>query len=221
MTQNPERSLMLFHGSPVRVETPLFGKGNSRNDYGLGFYCTESKELACEWACPTTENGYVNSYGLQTTGLAFLNLNDPSYTCLHWLAALVKYRRFDATTPLMAEAKEFVLERYSVDLSKFDVVSGYRADDSYFSFARAFLDNRLSLSQLQQALLLGELGKQVVIRSKRAFDALSFIDAELVRGSDWHPRRSARDNQARAQYRNLARDTSESSVYMLDLLRGA
>ena len=43
--------LRLYHGSPIRVKRPLFGVGNPYNDYGLGFYCTESFELACGWVC--------------------------------------------------------------------------------------------------------------------------------------------------------------------------
>ena len=51
--------LRLYHGSPIRVKCPLFGVGNPYNDYGLGFYCTESFELACEWACPKAKDGFV------------------------------------------------------------------------------------------------------------------------------------------------------------------
>ena len=40
---------MLYHGSQRIIKTPVFGEGNPRNDYGLGFYCTESPELAKEW----------------------------------------------------------------------------------------------------------------------------------------------------------------------------
>lgn len=43
--------MKLYHGSEKIVETPQFGAGNPRNDYGLGFYCTQNLELAKEWAC--------------------------------------------------------------------------------------------------------------------------------------------------------------------------
>jgi hypothetical protein len=41
----------LYHGSVGAIKKPEFGKGNQRNDYGLGFYCTEVLDLAKEWAC--------------------------------------------------------------------------------------------------------------------------------------------------------------------------
>ena len=44
--------LTIYHGSQQIVEVPQFGVGKPYNDYGQGFYCTESPELAKEWACP-------------------------------------------------------------------------------------------------------------------------------------------------------------------------
>ena len=38
--------MIIYHGSEKIIEKPVFGKGNLRNDYGKGFYCTESEELA-------------------------------------------------------------------------------------------------------------------------------------------------------------------------------
>ena len=54
--------LILYHGSPKVIEQPRFGFGNPKNDYGLGFYCTESPELAKEWACSVETDGYANKY---------------------------------------------------------------------------------------------------------------------------------------------------------------
>lgn len=214
-------NLTLFHGSRVRVEQPRLGVGNPYSDYGLGFYCTEFRELACEWACPDTFDGYVNEYELNTANLRILDLDTLENASLHWLAVLVTHRQFDATTPLMVQAKCFMRDHYALTLDSFDVVCGYRADDSYFSFARAFLDNRISLRQLEQAMQLGDLGRQIMLCSQVAFDALRFIDATTVEGEVWHARRAARDNRARQAYRTLASSAtlSPDDVFMLDLLR--
>lgn len=223
MNQTLPKTYTLFHGSRTKVEKPSYGKGNPHNDYGLGFYCTESKDLACEWACPDTQDGYVNEYTLDASGLRFLDLDAVEKPCLRWLTILIDNRRFDATTPLMEEAKGYLLERFLIDMHEFDVVTGYRADDSYFSFARAFLDNRLSLNQLERALRLGELGKQVVLKSPKAFEALSFVGAGTVDGAAWHPKRCARDVRAREEYRAMVQATGviKDDLYMIDLLRGA
>ena len=42
--------ITIYHGSEQIVEVPTFGEGKKNNDFGLGFYCTESDYLAKEWA---------------------------------------------------------------------------------------------------------------------------------------------------------------------------
>ena len=44
------QKITLYHGSEQIIESPTFGLGKQNNDFGLGFYCTESEELAKEWA---------------------------------------------------------------------------------------------------------------------------------------------------------------------------
>lgn len=213
--------LTLFHGSRVRVPRPLYGVGSPYNDYGQGFYCTRERDLACEWACPTAQDGYLNEYRLALTGLEVLDLCDPSYGLLNWLAVLVENRRFDITTPLMREARAYLMRHYPVDLDAFDVVTGYRADDSYFSFARAFLDGRISLRQLGLAMNIGELGVQWFLRSPRAFERVSFVGSSTVEGALWGPRRAERDVAARLAYRSLAEEPMRlDDVFVIDLIRG-
>ena len=41
----------LLHGTDHIIEVPDITKGNPKNDYGKGFYCTRLPEMAKEWAC--------------------------------------------------------------------------------------------------------------------------------------------------------------------------
>ena len=81
-----DKTLTLYHGSSLIIERPQFGKGNPFNDYGLGFYCTETLELAKEWACSMEQDGFANRYSFQTDGLSILNLSDGKYNILNWLS---------------------------------------------------------------------------------------------------------------------------------------
>ncbi|MBQ8040804.1 MAG: DUF3990 domain-containing protein, partial [Lachnospiraceae bacterium] len=150
--------LTLFHGSANIIQTPVFGAGKPYNDYGLGFYCTENIELAKEWACSAELDGYANQYEFNTKGLSVLSLTDGEYTILHWLAILLENRKFRTGASVAASAKKYLLENFLTDYRKYDVIKGYRADDSYFSFATAFLNNTISLSKLEKAMRLGKLG---------------------------------------------------------------
>ena len=135
----------LYHGSISIIKKPILGFDNKNNDYGQGFYCTEHKELAKEWALTKNNNGYSNHYRIDIDGLNVLNLQDEKYSILNWLSLLVQNRVFSKNTPLMKLSSEWLLANYSLDLKDKDIIIGYRADDSYFSFARAFLRNEISL----------------------------------------------------------------------------
>ena len=124
--------LRLYHGSENIIEVPEYGKGMRNNDYGRGFYCTEDIELAREWACAKNHDGYVNIYEFDMSGLNVLNLNDPKYNILNWLAILADNRTYWQNGTIAEEAKEYVKKHFLIDISAYDVIRGYRADDSYF-----------------------------------------------------------------------------------------
>lgn len=191
---------IIYHGSKDIIEKPKFGKGKPYNDYGLGFYCTENLALAKEWAVDIGRDGYANIYEIDDSRLSVLNLNDEQYTILHWLAILLENRHFDSPSSLSHEAKEYILHNFSVDYKSYDVIIGYRADDSYFSFAQDFLNGTISYRQLNNAMHLGNLGQQFVLKSKKAFDLISFIGYENASFNEWYSRKENRDKAARRDY---------------------
>ena len=192
--------MKLYHGSDHIVEAPTFGLGKPYNDYGPGFYCTQHPDMAGEWAVGFDHDGFVNEYDFDTNGLKIVDLDAPEFTTLHWLAVLLANRWFDVRAPIANEAREYLLANFAVDLSKADVVEGYRADDSYFTFTQDFINGTISYRQLGNAMRLGELGRQVVVKSERAFSRLQFLDAQEAPRSIWLPRRERRDREAREQY---------------------
>lgn len=198
----------LYHGSTLIIKRPVYGKGNPENDYGLGFYCTREQELAKEWACAEEDDGFANRYQLETDGLSCLHLNSDGYHILNWLAILLENRRFDLSSPVAVRARQYILDTFLPDYKRFDLIEGYRADDSYFSFSRAFLANGITLEQLRRAMHLGKLGEQVVLRTPAAFEAVSFVEAVPVDASIYHVRRLSRDRNAREDYRKMLTETS-------------
>lgn len=211
--------LVLYHGSPEIIEKPIYGKGKPYNDYGKGFYCTENPELAMEWACTEGIDGYVNQYEIEPDGLQILDLSGEKYTILHWLALLMMYRKVRLFTPVMKRGAEWLKEHYMIDVDKYDAIIGYRADDSYFSFARAFVNNEISMGQLSYAMRLGELGEQFVLKSPKAFEAITFVSCKPVDSSVYFQRRKARDEQARAAFFAELEKEDVAGLYMMDILR--
>ena len=214
------KKITLFHGSTKVVEKPILGVGNPKNDYGLGFYCTENLELAKEWASAERNDGFANSYEMDIEGLDILRLNKTPYHILNWLAILLKNRTFVLSQGLPSEAKAYLLENFLPDYEQFDLIIGYRADDSYFSFANAFLNNTISLEQLRKAMYLGKLGEQVVLKSEKAFSKIVFKESIPVDSNLYYPKRQARDRQAREDYQKENNAVSSvDAVYMIDILR--
>ena len=211
----------LYHGSLFIIDKPEYGKGNPQNDYGLGFYCTENIELAKEWACLNKGGGFVNVYIIEEKKLNILNLFDGCFNILHWLAILVNNRTFRISNQIATQAKEYLLNNFLTELSQYDAVIGYRADDSYFAFAMDFLNNTISLRQLEHAMYLGKLGEQFMIRSEKAFSLIQFTENESVDGEIYYTKRLARDNEAREQYLKGARRDAivANDIYMIDILR--
>lgn len=211
--------LILYHGSRDIIEKPVFGKGKSYNDYGCGFYCTEHIELAKEWACTEGINGYANKYELETVGLSILNLSEDDYTVLNWLAMLMKHRKGRLSTPVAKRGREYLIRNFLPDYQSDDVIIGYRADDSYFSFARAFVTNEISLKQLSNAMRLGKLGEQFVLKSSKAFDAIRFVDYTIADNTVYYAKRKARDDEARTAYLKELEHEDIDGIFMRDIIR--
>lgn len=210
----------IYHGSVNKIEQPVFGEGKTYNDYGRGFYCTEHPELAKEWACSADSDGYANHYRLDMEGLSVLNLNTPQYNILNWLAILLENRKFNVAEGLPQRAKAYILENFKVDYKKYDIIIGYRANDSYFSYAGDFVNGTLSLSDLSEAMRLGKLGEQVVLKSKRAFEALTFVDAIKTPRKEYFAKYRQRDDEARGKYRQIAsKPMAEDETYVIDIIR--
>lgn len=213
--------MIIYHGSKDIIEKPEFGKGNAKNDYGLEFYCTENVELAKEWACVDNEtNGYANRYEIDLDKYRVLDLREKRYTILNWMAILLKFRTFDVNSPISAQAKQYLIENFYVDVNDYDVIIGYRADDSYFSFAKDFINNTISVEQLSEAMRLGELGIQIVLKSKRAFETLKYMNYELAECDEYYVKRISRDKKARETYLSgYRKNFVTDGTFVMDIIR--
>lgn len=209
----------LYHGSANIIEKPIYGYGKTYNDYGLGFYCTDSIEMAKEWGVSREQDGYANCYELECDGLKILDLNDSQFCILHWLALLLKNREFDVPSALALEAKEYLLEQFLVDYEAYDAIIGYRADDSYFSFAQDFINGTISYRQLNNAMHLGKLGQQFVLKGKNAFERLSFVGCEIAESAEWYQKKILRDKTARREYFDVEKNKRQrGDIYVMQIM---
>ena len=217
------KNIRLYHGSENVIKIPQYHFGNPKNDYGYGFYCTENIELAKEWGCTEEKDGFANEYQLNLEGLSVLNLSDKKYNILNWLTILLENRIFELTSDISIAAKQYLLQNFSIPYHKFDIIRGYRADDSYFAFAKAFLNNTISIQKLNQAMYLGKLGEQVVLKSKKAFSQISFVSSTAADRNIYYPKKMLRDNTARDTFTKMHSEsklTYLNELFVMDIIRG-
>ena len=189
---------IIYHGSEFIIETPEYLKGNAHNDYGLGFYCCGNKGLAKEWAAKRNGHGYINAYRIRDDRLRILDLTKPPFDdVLHWVALLMHNRELssDLRDNYPRELR-YLEENYLINVADYDIVIGYRADDSYFRFPEAFVRSEITLESLNKVFQAGDLGKQYVIVSERAFRLIHFLGYEEAfeeSRTDYYSRKSGAD----------------------------
>lgn len=215
-----EDEITIYHGSISIIEKPIYGKGKIHNDYGLGFYTTKSFDLACEWAVSEDNDGYANKYLLNTSGLNILNLTENNFSTLHWITLLIQNRVFSLKNNISLDGKKYLINNYSLPSNDYDIIIGYRADDCYFSYAESFLNNTITLRQLSYALKLGKLGKQIVLKSKKAFDNIKFIESYRAESKIYYLLRKKRNEDARNDfYKALNSNINSDDLFLSDIIR--
>lgn len=196
--------MILFHGSPNEIVTPTFGLGNEKHDYGMGFYLTESIELAKEWAVcrPDETNGWVHKFEFDTEGLKILDFQQ--INVLSWLAELMKHRDASDTKRYRVLAQKFI-DKYGVNTAGYDVIKGWRANASYFYIAKEFVKDNIDIDILEDLLSLGGLGIQYCIKTEKAYAKLREVEGSLlpVDYAEFNEKYNERDTNAREKMRQL------------------
>ncbi len=148
-----------------------------------------------------------------------LNLNSPDYTILNWIAVLLQHRVFPLNTPVARRAKQYILDRFNINVNAYDVIVGYRADDSYFDYAELFVNNGLSVQQLAEAMRLGKLGEQIVLKSKFAFSQIQYKGFDIAEKEKYYVLRKARDDEANSLFQQMAGNPFDG-LFIQDIIRG-
>jgi len=198
-----DNKILLYHGSDQILKTPEFGKGEINNDYGQGFYCTKNKGLAGEWAVLWTgQDGYINEYSFDYSNLKVLYLNHMPIE--NWIAVLLNNRKIVNIRVFNSRINVF-LQKYLIDISDYDVIEGWRADDAFFTYITDFVSNTLSLENLNLVLKFGDLGNQVCLKSKKAFDTIEFTAHYPASASKFLKSAQDRDKDAKRKYNQMTR----------------
>lgn len=211
--------MIIYHGSDKLQGLLKYGFGKKENDYGIGFYCTEDMHSAELCAVNKNTDGYCNKYKFNTEGLNGLVLDDTNV--LQWLALLMQNRivRFDDFIH-NSRANRFINKYSNIDIEMYDYIIGYRADDSYFSIVERFISGDACLEDLYDLLHLGSLGKQIVLKTEKAFKNLSFLGVSNCKSEILYSDYINNDRRARNRAKGILRrsEYKKRRTLILDLL---
>lgn len=213
--------MVIYHGSSREIIKPLLEQGNPHNDFGKGFYCSTKYDTACQWACKNNSDGCVNMYELDKTNLLELNLSDGTHSILEWIAVLLNNRSFTITTPLAEITKSYILQNFLPSTNGIDLITGLRADDSYFCFVEGFISNSIPLEVLVNSINKTGGNLQTALISQVAFNKLSFVSSGPAEKDIYYPLITRKDLELRQNIFKASQLTEESinDLYAIDFLR--
>ena len=209
--------MRFYYGADKLLITPKFNEGNPSNDYGLGFYLTKDKNVEKLWASKFINGGYLIEYEVEVEKLKILHLATiEDKDVLTWLALLVSHRFSKEERKENEMSIKWLEEHFPFSLGEYDVIVGYRADDSYFDYSRDFISNNLSLEILKDAMRLGRLGTQFVLMSEKAFNHIKYVKSEIILHSDEYRLFRAR---TKSEYLKLKKEDDVNNTFLRDIMR--
>ncbi len=160
--------MKLYHGSNMVVDAPRILGRLRALDFGVGFYCTSSKQQAMKWARSVVKRrqegkAVVNSYEIDDAHLS-------SGTVLTFGAPTEAWLDF-----VVANRKDVALQQ-----RHYDIIIGPVANDNTLPVIDDYMDGRYTKQEAIARLLPQKLVDQVVFTTAESLELLTFIGAEEV-----------------------------------------
>ena len=125
----------------------------------------------------------------------------------------------EVKTPIAKKARQYLINNFGINVNAYDLIIGYRADDSYFDYADAFINNSITIEQLSRAMRLGKLGEQIVLKSEYAFTKIKYISSEIAEKDTYYVLRKERDIKANKAYFDILEEETKG-LYIQNIIDG-
>ncbi len=149
--------MLLYHGSNQIVTEPAIVKTRYSKDFGWGFYTTENRRQAEQWAARRAQTGgkpVISVYEYES---------DPTLKTKHFSAVN------DEWLDMIALCRGGGMHDY-------DVMSGPMADDEIWDYVRDYLDGSLPKEIFLQLASFRRPTQQTSFHTARALACLRFIE---------------------------------------------
>ena len=168
ITEQMLDSVVLLHGSKNEIKGDInFDHCKSNSDFGRGFYLGETYEQASSWVAENSNSSVYCFYIKNKDNLKFIEFKVDR----NWMYAILYYRNAFDGYLINEEVKKIVEKVESVDF-----VIAPIADNRIYSILSMFSNGLITDEQCLHALNANGLGKQYVMKSKKAVESLQFIE---------------------------------------------
>ena len=155
--------ISLYFGSKKVLETPEKGAYFILKDFGEGLISTDNYEFAKALYSRFEENTFLNEFSLDIEGKKILNFFDKKYSILNWVATIAKYRLRKFLRTENIKDVDYLIERFAIDISGYDIIISARTDNSNLDFIQSFLRSGMSLNTLKNYLDISEKERMFTI----------------------------------------------------------
>ena len=152
--------MLVYHGSPLVVESPEIRITRFNKDFSYGFYCTIMRTQAERWATRFGD-GFVNIY---------------EYEFNPFLKKL--------TFPEMSEQwLDFIAACRSGQSHPYDIVEGPMADDTIYNYVQGYLDGKYTREMFWALARFKHPTHQISFHTPQALECLRFVRGDAVHES--------------------------------------
>ena len=159
---------MLFHGAKYEIKGEIdINHLNGKKDFGAGFYLGDSFDSSASWICEYPTGSVYGFYLKNYKEMKYIEFKVDR----NWMYAILYFRgMFDEYIP-----NKEVLELID-RINKADYIIAPIADNQMYDTLTAFALKEITDEQCLHALSANNLGKQYVLKSKKAVENLVLID---------------------------------------------
>ena len=150
--------MILYHGSNLLVTEPEIRKTKYTKDFGWGFYTTEIRRQAEQWAIRRAQN-----FGGVPTVSSFIYEENPE----------LSIRIFQSPDE---EWLDFIAFCRGGNVHSYDIVKGPMADDVIWDYVRDYLDGNISKAAFMELAKFRKPTQQTTFHTQRALATLTYLD---------------------------------------------
>jgi hypothetical protein len=157
--------MILYHGSDITVESPNLNLSRKNLDFGAGFYTTEKKDQAVDFA-----QKVMIRKGRETRSVSVYDFD------MDTAESILDIVRFQVPDRLWLD---FVHQsrRGAYTGKTYDLIIGPVANDDVFATLIVYEQGILNVEQTLEALKVKELYNQFVFKTEKALSLLKFVNS--------------------------------------------